>query len=64
MAHTILITGSSGFLGSALSVDLSRDNTLFGIDTRNLSKAFRVAAFNVRWDRLDISDFEIFLLFE
>jgi nucleoside-diphosphate-sugar epimerase len=64
MGHTILITGSSGFLGSALSVDLSRDNTLFGIDTRKPSEALREASFNVRWDRIDIFDLEIFLLFE
>ena len=64
MDHTILITGSSGFLGSALSVDLARDNKIVGIDIRKPSKALREAGLHVRWVGIDISDLEIFLLFK
>ena len=37
----IIVTGSSGFLGSAICVDLSRDATVFGMDCRKESKEIR-----------------------
>jgi len=56
MKHTIIVTGSSGYLGSAICVDLARDNRVIGIDTRKPSKALQKAAPNVQWEQVDIAD--------
>jgi nucleoside-diphosphate-sugar epimerase len=58
MKRTIVITGSSGYLGSALCVDLGRDNHVVGIDRRPPSPALQQAAPNAVWENLDISDAE------
>jgi nucleoside-diphosphate-sugar epimerase len=53
---TVLVTGASGFLGSAISVDLSRDYEVIGVDRREPSAALRQQAPGGRWHILDISD--------
>jgi len=53
---TALVTGSSGFLGSAICVDLSRDHDIIGVDRRGPSTALRQQAAGGRWHTLDISD--------
>jgi nucleoside-diphosphate-sugar epimerase len=53
---TILVTGSSGFLGSAICVDLSRDHEVIGVDRRGPSAALRRQAVGGQWHTLDISD--------
>ena len=53
---TVLVTGSSGFLGSAICVDLSRDHDVIGVDRRGPSAALRRQAAGGRWHILDISD--------
>jgi nucleoside-diphosphate-sugar epimerase len=52
----VLVTGSSGFLGSAICVDLSRDYNVIGVDRREPSAALRHQAAGVRWYTLDIAD--------
>ncbi len=53
---TIVITGSSGYLGSALCADLGRDHHVVGIDRRPPGPALRQAAPHAVWENLDISD--------
>jgi nucleoside-diphosphate-sugar epimerase len=53
---TVLVTGSSGFLGSAICVDLSRDHAVIGVDRREPSAVLRRQAAGARWHALDISD--------
>lgn len=52
----IIVTGSSGFLGSAICVDLSRNHDIIGMDCREPSAALRRKAPNVQWQTMDISD--------
>lgn len=52
----VIVTGSSGFLGSAICVDLSRDHHIIGIDCREPSAALRRKAPDVQWLNLEISD--------
>jgi nucleoside-diphosphate-sugar epimerase len=52
----ILVTGSSGFLGSAVCVDLSRDHDIIAMDCRKPSKALQRLARGVQWQSTDISD--------
>lgn len=54
--RTIIITGSSGFLGSAICADLSRDSNVIGMDCRDPSIALQQRAPEVRWQNIDISD--------
>ena len=56
MESAILITGSSGYLGSALCVDLSRDHNIIGLYRRYPSKKLREAAPGVQWGKGDIVD--------
>jgi nucleoside-diphosphate-sugar epimerase len=58
MKRTIVITGSSGYLGSALCADLGRDNHVVGIDRRPPSPTLQQAAPHAVWENLDISDAE------
>lgn len=58
MDRTIVITGSSGYLGSALCADLGRDHHVVGIDRRPPSHALRQAVPRATWENLDISDVE------
>jgi nucleoside-diphosphate-sugar epimerase len=55
MARTVAITGSSGYLGSALCADLARDHRIVGIDRRPPSPALRKAAPRAAWENIDIS---------
>jgi len=52
----VIVTGSSGFLGSAICVDLSRDHDIIGMDCREPSAALRRRAPDVQWLTMDISD--------
>ena len=58
MDRTVIITGSSGYLGSALCADLGRDHHIVGIDRRPPSPALRQAVPRAAWENLDISDAE------
>ena len=52
----IIVTGASGFLGSAICVDLSRDCKIIGMDCREPSIALQRRAPEVRWKNIDIAD--------
>ena len=56
MDLTILVTGSSGYLGSALCVDLARLNRVVGVDKRPPPASLRQAAPGVQWHVADIAD--------
>jgi len=52
----VIITGASGFLGSAVCIDLARDFRVFAIDSREPSVLLRKAAPQTSWYVLNISD--------
>jgi nucleoside-diphosphate-sugar epimerase len=54
----VVITGAAGFLGSALTVDLSRDHCVVAIDRRKPSGALLTAACQTQWHQVDIADSE------
>ncbi len=54
MGHTILVTGSTGYLGSVLCADLARDNKIIGLFRRPPSKSLQSAAPNVQWKKGDV----------
>jgi nucleoside-diphosphate-sugar epimerase len=56
MESSILITGSSGYLGSALCVDLSRDHNVIGLYRRPPSEKLKHAAPDVQWEKGDVVD--------
>jgi nucleoside-diphosphate-sugar epimerase len=56
MDHTVVITGSSGYLGSALCADLATDYCVVAIDRRPASSALKQAAPSAVWEHLDISN--------
>ena len=56
MKRTILITGASGYLGSAICVDLARDSRIFAIDKKMPSQELRHAAPHVQWKEVNIAD--------
>jgi nucleoside-diphosphate-sugar epimerase len=56
MNQTIVITGSSGFIGSALCVEMSRKNRVYGLDQRPPSEQLRQAAPEARWMEVEISN--------
>lgn len=55
MDRSVVVTGSSGYLGSALCADLDGDHRIVGIDRRPPSAALRRAAPRAAWENLDIS---------
>ncbi|MGO9114625.1 MAG: NAD-dependent epimerase/dehydratase family protein [Thermoguttaceae bacterium] len=54
----IVITGAAGFLGSALTVDLSREYCVVAIDRRKPSADLLTAASQTHWHQVDIADSE------
>ena len=56
MGHTILITGASGYLGSAISVDLARDHLVIGVCRREPALKQRQAAPRAIWEKSEIID--------
>lgn len=57
-SQTIIITGSSGFLGSAICVDLNRDHHIIGMDRRPPAPALIRRAPTATWHHIDIADTE------
>lgn len=53
---SIIVTGASGFLGSAICVGLDQEWSVIGIDRRPPSHALQTAAPGVRWHLIDIAD--------
>ncbi|MGE5257790.1 MAG: NAD-dependent epimerase/dehydratase family protein [Hyphomicrobiales bacterium] len=58
MDRTVVITGSSGYLGSALCAGLAGDHRIVGVDLRHPSPALRQSTPEAVWENLDISDAE------
>ncbi len=56
MGHTILVTGATGFLGSALCAGLSGDHKVVGLYRRLPSYKLKAAAPSASWMRGDVSD--------
>lgn len=56
MKQTVVLTGSSGFVGSALLVELSRNYRVIGVDRREPTQALRTAAPDAEFGTLDIAD--------
>ena len=54
----VIITGASGFLGSAMCVDLSNDFTVIAIDRREPSEQLQNATPQTIWHILDIADLQ------
>jgi nucleoside-diphosphate-sugar epimerase len=52
----VVITGASGFLGSAVCIDLAKDFIVIAIDRREPSEQLRKAAPQAIWHILDIAD--------
>jgi nucleoside-diphosphate-sugar epimerase len=52
----IIITGASGFVGSSLVVELSKEYTIIGVDKRKPSPDLIAASTDVKWIELDIAD--------
>ncbi|MDR4510017.1 MAG: NAD(P)-dependent oxidoreductase [Candidatus Brocadiaceae bacterium] len=56
--RSILITGASGFLASALTVALANDYRIVAIDRREPSKVLQENTPGVIWYKVDIADFK------
>jgi len=56
MGYTILVTGASGFLGSALCVNLSQDHRIIGLYRRPISQKLKEAAPSVHWEKSEVED--------
>jgi nucleoside-diphosphate-sugar epimerase len=54
--NVTVITGAAGFLGSAITVDLSRDHKIIALDRREPGQALRRAAPEVTWEQLDVAE--------
>ena len=52
----VVITGASGFIGSAVSLDLAKDFMVIAIDRREPSEHLRRAAPQIVWHVIDIAD--------
>ena len=52
----VVITGASGFLGSAVCIDLAKDFIVIAVDRREPSEQLRKAAPQTIWHILDIAD--------
>jgi len=52
----VVITGASGFIGSAVCIDLARDFMVIAIDRREPTEQLRRAAPQVIWHIIDIAD--------
>ena len=52
----IIITGAVGFLGSSITIGLSRDHEIIAIDLRKPGNALTEAAPGVKWEQLDIAE--------
>jgi len=61
MRRTVVITGSSGLIGSALCAHLASQYRVVGVDRRPPSEALRRAVPGARWIRCDIADRETLL---
>ncbi len=56
MKDIVLVTGSSGFLGSAICANLARSYQVIGVDLRFPGRTLKDAAPGVEWQRTDIAD--------
>lgn len=54
----VVVTGASGFIGSAVCIDLAKDFTVIAIDLREPSDQLRKAAPQAIWHILDICDIQ------
>jgi len=54
----ILLTGATGFLGSAIMVDLAGDHRVLGVARRPPSAALHQASAGACWEQADIADAE------
>jgi nucleoside-diphosphate-sugar epimerase len=52
----IIITGAAGFIGSSLTVELSRDHQVTALDLREPTHALRSSAPGVKWEKFNIAD--------
>lgn len=52
----VVVTGAAGFLGSAITVDLSGDHHVVAIDCRQPDRALIEASAGVTWQQADIAD--------
>jgi nucleoside-diphosphate-sugar epimerase len=56
--RVLIVTGAAGFLGSAITVALSRQHKITAIDVRDPGDRLREATPGVTWERADIADAE------
>jgi len=52
----VIITGASGFLGSAICIDLAKDFRVIALDNREPSEQLKKAALQTTWHILDIAN--------
>jgi len=56
MGYNILITGATGYLGSALCVDLAHDHNIIGLFKTTPSKMLKLVAPDVQWEKGDVAE--------
>lgn len=56
MGYTILVTGASGYLGSAISVALSCDHRIIGLYRRPPSEKLKKDAPGIQWEKGEVAD--------
>ena len=54
--QVVIVTGAAGFLGSAITVDLSRRHRVVAVDCRKPTAALLEAAPGTTWHQVDIGD--------